>query len=134
MELILNRVYFPEGVQGQLERNGELICYTIELPWLENQRRISCIPEGKYVLLKRFSLKYGWHFHLQTVPGRDYILIHPANDAKKELMGCIAPVMKHSGIGKGIYSRKALEKLKSIVFPVLEKGEKVVLTITSKVN
>lgn len=101
MVLVLNRTYFPEGTQGVLEWNGTLICYTIELPWLENQRRISCIPEGEYILQKRFSPKLKWHFLLMNVPGRDLILIHPANDAKLELLGCIAPVTVHTGIGKG---------------------------------
>ena len=96
MVLVLNRTYFPEGTQGTLEWNGTIVCYTIELPWLQNQRRISCVPEGEYVLQKRFSPKFKWHLHLKNVPGRDLILIHPANDAKKELLGCIAPVSKHT--------------------------------------
>lgn len=132
MVLVLNRTYFPEGTQGTLEWNGTIVCYTIELPWLENQKRISCIPEGEYVLQKRFSPKFQWHLHLRDVPGRDLILIHPANDAKKELLGCIAPVTKHTGIGKGSLSRKALEKLKALVYPILERNEVVKIKIQSK--
>ncbi len=132
MVLVLNRTYFPEGTQGVLEWNGTLICYTIELPWLGNQRRISCIPEGEYILRKRFSPKLKWHFLLMDVPGRDLILIHPANDAKLELLGCIAPVTVYTGIGKGSASRKAMTELRKIVFPLLEKNEQVVLVITSK--
>ncbi|WP_322348418.1 DUF5675 family protein [Marivirga arenosa] len=48
---------------------------------------------------------------MKNLPGRSWILIHPANDALTELQGCIAPVMKLSGIGKGIHSRKAMDKL-----------------------
>jgi hypothetical protein len=129
MVLVLNRTYFPEGTQGVLEWNGTLVCYTIELPWLENQRRISCIPEGEYILQQRYNLKFKWHLHLQNVPGRDLILIHPANDAKKELLGCIAPVTQHSGIGKGSSSRKALEKLKVLVCPAFERQEIVQIKI-----
>lgn len=131
MLLVLHRAYFPEGTQGVLQINGETICYTIELPWLKNQRRISCIPEGTYVLKKRFSQKFGWHLHLIDVPGRQFILIHPANNAKKELLGCIAPVSYHTGIGMGNYSRKALKKLTDLVFPLLDKKTKVELMITS---
>ena len=131
MVLVLNRTYFPEGTQGVLEWNGTIVCYTIELPWLQNQRQISCIPEGEYVLVKRFSSKFQWHLHLRSVPGRDLILIHPANDAKKELLGCIAPVSQHSGIGKGCFSRKAFEKLKVLVYPVLERNEEVKISIQS---
>jgi hypothetical protein len=132
MVLVLNRTYFPEGAQGVLEWNGTIVCYTIELPWLNNQQRVSCIPEGEYVLQKRFSPKFKWHLHLRNVPGRDLILIHPANDAKKELMGCIAPVSKHIGIGKGISSRKALEKLKFLVYDALDRNEEVKISIQSK--
>jgi hypothetical protein len=132
MLLVLTRIYFPEGTQGSLEWNGTLVCYTIELPWLGNQRRISCIPEGEYVLQKRFSPKFKWHLHLRNVPGRDFILIHPANDAKRELLGCIAPVTKHTGIGKGSSSRKALEKLKTLVYAALERKEEIKISIQSK--
>ena len=132
MALVLKRMYFPEGTQGILEWNGTLVCYTIELPWLNNHRRVSCIPEGEYVLLKRYSPKFKWHLHLQQVPGRDLILIHPANDAKKELLGCIAPVSELSGIGKGNYSRKAMQQLKAIVFPLINQGNEVKLIIQSK--
>ena len=132
MVLVLNRTYFPLGTQGVLEWNGTLVCYTIELPWLRNQRRISCIPEGEYVLQKRFSPKFKWHIHLQNVPGRDFILIHPANDARKELLGCIAPVTLHTGIGKGSGSRIALEKLTTLVYAAMERNEEVKIKIQSK--
>ena len=129
MVLVLKRTYFPEGTQGVLEWNGTIVCYTIELPWLGNQKRISCIPEGEYILQKRFSPKFQWHLHLKNVPGRDLILIHPANDAKMELLGCIAPVALHTGIGKGSSSRKALEKMKVIVYAALAYNEKVKIRI-----
>ena len=132
MVLELKRTYFPEGTQGDLEWNGTLVCYTIELPDLGNQRRISCIPEGIYDLKARESLKLGWHLHLQNVPGRDLILIHPANDARKELLGCIAPVSQLTGIGRGSASRAAMAKLKRMVLPYFERNEEVQIRITSK--
>jgi hypothetical protein len=98
---------------------------------LGNQKRISCIPEGEYILQKRFSPKFQWHLHLKNVPGRDLILIHPANDAKMELLGCIAPVTLHTGIGNGSSSRKALEKLKGLVYRVLSYNEEVKIRIQS---
>jgi hypothetical protein len=49
-----------------------------------------------------------------------------------ELLGCIAPVTYHTGIGKGSFSRKALEKLKALVYPVLERNEEVKISIQSK--
>ena len=75
---------------------------TLELPWKDNQRRISCIPEGEYEVIKRFSDKYGDHFHILNVPDRDYILIHNANFVR-QLKGCVAVGFSHSDIdGDGL--------------------------------
>ena len=126
------REYFPKGVNGALSVNGEGLCHTIELPWRDNQHAISCIPEGRYELAKRFSPKLRWHLLVKDVPERDLILIHPYNDAEKEAQGCIAPVTTITGEGKGDNSRIVFEKLKAFVFPVLERGEKVVLVIRQK--
>ncbi len=122
MNLVLRRIYFTEGTNGILFFNGQELCKTIELPWKENQRRVSCVPEGKYKIRKRFSKKFGWHLELMNVKNRDLILIHPTNDALKELNGCIAPVSEITGEGKGKNSRIAFEKLKKEVFPLLESG------------
>ena len=50
----------------------------------------------------------------------------------KELKGCIAPVLKITGPGLGSDSRKACKKIYAKVFAVLDKKEKVYLTIKSK--
>jgi Family of unknown function (DUF5675) len=65
------------------------------------------------------------------VQHRSLILFHPANNALQELNGCIAPVTKFSGPGLGLLSRKAFSKLKTLVYPFLDKNESVVLIITS---
>ena len=129
MVLFLTRTYFPDGTNGKLECEGKLICYTIELPWKQNAKRVSCIPEGKYFIRKRYSQKYKWHLELVDVPNRSLILLHPANYAQRELLGCIAPVTKLSGPGIGLLSRKAFIKLNSLVFKALENGESVSLIV-----
>ena len=131
LELTLNRTYYPEGTNGQIVIAGKRLCSSIELPWKANQSRVSCIPEGVYELKKRYSPKHGHHLQVINVPGRDLILLHPANDALKELMGCIAPVSLLTGEGKGASSRIALKKVLDKVFPELEKGNKVFLIIKS---
>lgn len=135
MELELHRTYFPNGTNGVLRQakhnKGGIICYTIELPWLDNQHGVSCIPEGKYELVKRCSQKFGEHLLLKEVPGRNLILVHPANNAVKELRGCIAPVSICTGEGKGNSSRAAFKKLQAIVYPELAKGNKIFLIIQS---
>lgn len=131
MVLFLTRTYFPEGTNGKLESEGKLISYTIELPWKRNERGISCIPEGNYFIRKRYSAKYKWHLELVDVPNRTHILIHPANHAQKELLGCIAPVTKLSGPGLGLLSRKAFTKLKDLVYKALDNKESVELIVQS---
>ncbi len=121
MKLELIRTYFPNGTNGTIFLNGKILCYSIELPWHNNLSRISCIPEGTYELTKRYSSKYKWHLMLVNVPGRQLILIHAANDAKKELKGCIAPVSLLTAEGKGLESRVALKKINAIVFPELDQ-------------
>jgi len=129
MEITIDRTYAATGTNGVLKINGELVCYTIELPWLDNARRVSCIPAGTYSVEKRFSLKFGKHLLVTGVPNRDLILFHPANDALKELNGCIAPVSKLEGAGRGIRSRLAVEMLRDEVYSAINKGEAVFLTI-----
>lgn len=131
MVLLLTRTYFPDGTNGKLEWEGRFICYTIELPWKNNETKVSCIPEGEYFIRKRYSKKFRWHIEITDVENRSFILFHPANNAKRELNGCIAPVMKLSGPGLGLESRQAFIKLKSLVYKSLEREEKVLLIVKS---
>ena len=87
--IVLERTYHEGQTTGEFLMNGQKF-YTVELPWLDNQKQKSCIPEGGYICIKRHSPKYGWHYHLQDVKNRSYVLIHPANYTH-QLLGCIAP-------------------------------------------
>ena len=131
MVLELSRTYFPDGTNGKLECDGKLICSTIELPWKNNETKVSCIPEGKYFIKKRYSKKFQWHLEVLDIKNRSLILFHPANNSLLELKGCIAPVTKFSGPGLGLMSRKGFSKLKKLVYPILDKNESVVLIIKS---
>ena len=129
MKLILTRTYFPEGTNGKLECEGKFICNTIELPWKNNETKVSCIPEGNYFIRKRYSTKFDWHLEVENVTNRILILFHPANNALLELKGCIAPVTKLSGPGLGMKSRKAFGKLKDLVYAALDSRESVELIV-----
>lgn len=131
MILFLTRTYFPEGCNGKLECEGKLICHTIELPWKNNETKVSFIPEGKYFIRKRYSAKFNWHLEVENVKNRSLILFHPANNALLELKGCIAPVTKLSGPGLGLMSRKAFNKLKYLVYKALDQKESVELIVES---
>jgi hypothetical protein len=84
------------------------------LPWKNNETRVSCIPEGKYFIKKRYSQKFQWHLEIENVQNRSLILFHPANNALQELNGCIAPVTKLSGPGLGF------DVSKSIYYPKID--------------
>lgn len=64
-----------------------LLLHTLELPWRENQRNISCIPAGEYAVKARSSARFGLHYILENVPGRDGILIHSGNIAGDRASG-----------------------------------------------
>jgi hypothetical protein len=129
MELLIKRSYYAEGTNGELFIDGQHKCYTIELPWHNNDHGISCIPEGRYHLGKRANAKFGNHLLVENVPNRSYILIHPANDALKELLGCIAPVSVLTGPGRGERSRIQLDDIVRATYASMSKGEDVFLTI-----
>jgi hypothetical protein len=72
---------------------------TLELPDKGNQRNISRIPEGEYTVVRRYSQKYGSHFHIKDVEGRDHILIHHGN-YKSDIQGCILVGRAHIDINR----------------------------------
>jgi hypothetical protein len=81
-------------------------------------------------LEKRQSLKFKDHLLITEVPDRELILIHPANDAGQQLLGCIAPVTTHTGEGKGNQSVLATNLLYREVNTRIDR-EKVWLLIRS---
>ncbi|MBE8719112.1 hypothetical protein C4F40_00010 [Sphingobacterium sp. Ka21] len=131
MTLILERKYGERGTNGTIYFLGDAVCHTIELPWQDNKPRESCIPEGRYKLKKRVYPKNGEQIGIPSVQGREAILIHPANNAMKELHGCIAPVTTLTGEGTGDHSRKALEELKELVYSLWDMEAEVFLVIRS---
>jgi hypothetical protein len=131
MELQMQRSYFKEGTNSVLFINGIFLGFTIELPWNNNTRSKSCIPEGTYFLKARFSKKFKHHLVLENVDHRSLILIHAANNAKDELRGCIAPVTYLTGIGKGLKSKPLLDILLSKCYQTFDRKEVIELTIKS---
>ena len=127
--LYLRRKYGEKGTNGTITYKGEHICHTIELPDRNNLRRLSCILEGRYKLVKKIYPKNGEQIGITNVLGREAILIHAANNAERDLRGCIAPVTTLTGEGTGDDSRKALEKLKALVYSLWDMEAEVFLVI-----
>jgi len=72
---------------GRLEC-GDFRCLSLELPWLDNRKNISCIPEGTYRAVKYNSPKHGEVILLKDVPGRSMIEIHTGNHTR-QIKGCV---------------------------------------------
>lgn len=108
MVIELQRLYRDTWTDGLIFIEGILLCRSIELRWANNERNVSCVPEGVYPVTIIQHPKFGECLQINGVKGRSGILVHVANDAQKELRGCIAPVFSLSGNGKGLHSRLAL--------------------------
>ena len=94
-----------QGTEGMLV-SEDFKCRTLELPWRENQRQVSCIPPAIYDVEMRLSNKYGRIYWVRKVPSRTYILIHSGNYAgdkkkgyKSHVMGCILLGKKSGYLG-----------------------------------
>jgi hypothetical protein len=84
-----------QGTPGVLWSPSGGTWRSLELPWRDNVRKLSCIPEGRYECVVVNSPRFGRVYHVQGVPGRDAILIHSGNWAgaipawKTHVQGCI---------------------------------------------
>ena len=130
--LILRDTFTEESTIGELFLNGERFCDTLELPFRDNERSVSCIPTGEYKVrlrLPRESATRDYiHLLVQDVPSRDYILFHRGNSAK-DTRGCIL-------VGQG--SQQDVVHNSTLAMDLLIKeiinlgGEKINLIIKNK--
>jgi len=103
---LLERVYLKDRTLGSIySEQGGLICKTLELPWLDNARKISCIKEGTYTVTwsppvladnpdtpqdesgGRARRVYE-HYIVHNVPGRSGILVHRGSNPTHS-QGCL---------------------------------------------
>jgi len=90
--LLIRDTFTDESTIGELFLNGERFCDTLELPYRDNQRSVSCIPTGSYKVRMRYPRESATrdylHLLVQEVKDRSYILFHKGNTAK-DTRGCI---------------------------------------------
>ena len=90
--LIIRETFTDKSTIGNLYLDGEWLCDTLELPWKDNQRSISCIPDGQYKVRLRTARESATrdylHLLIQDVPNRDYILVHIGNKSS-DSRGCV---------------------------------------------
>jgi len=93
-------------------------CQTLELPWKNNERGVSCITEGNLIVRKVPNhYKFGNCFQV-FAPQRSEVMIHPGNFTS-EIRGCILPGDQFVDINKDGHldianSRAALAMLFSL--------------------
>tara|TARA_R110002020_G_scaffold34706_3_gene105426 strand:+ start:1394 stop:1888 length:495 start_codon:yes stop_codon:yes gene_type:complete len=111
--LLIRDTFTDKSTVGKLYVDGEMFCDTLELPYLDNQRSISCIPLGEYKVRLRLARESAsrdyLHLLVQDVEGRSYILVHIGN-YPKHTKGCIlvGQSRKHNAVYN---SRLAMELL-----------------------
>jgi hypothetical protein len=75
--------------------------HILELPWRDNKRSVSCIPEGEYVVVKmKPTEKRPYvYFWIKDVKGRSGILMHRGNYTR-QILGCQLPGEKFIDLDK----------------------------------
>jgi len=122
--LLLNRlVSSPKGMRGVLVYDQLPLCHTLELPWLNNSKNLSCIPNGVYDVSKSHSTNFGTCYRLSSVRGRSGILIHAGNFIK-DTRGCILVGLDCNDLNV-LHSKLAMERLFSTL------PDEFILTIRS---
>ena len=90
--LLIRDTFTEESTIGELFLNGERMCDTLENPYINNERRISCIPAGQYKVRLRTARESAsrdyLHLLVQDVPNRKWILLHRGNYAS-DTNGCV---------------------------------------------
>jgi hypothetical protein len=126
MKAILTReMTTDEGTFGTLtlSRGGHFMSLaTLELPWKNNQRNISCIPEGVYKTILVASPRFGRVYGVQDVPNRSSILIHAGNFAgdtskgyRSDVAGCILVGLRQGSL----FNQRALMDSKAALSAML---------------
>jgi hypothetical protein len=75
---------------GHLKADGQnhVPIHTLELPWKNNRREVSCIPTGVYRCVPHNGTLFKDVYRLEDVPNRTAILIHTGNTVL-DIRGCI---------------------------------------------
>ena len=86
-KLVLKRIYLPSYTFGTLYIDGEYFGYTLEPPWQNNKKNVSCIPSGTYKIIPAKHKNYV-AYEVLDVSERKHIKIHIGNWIS-DTTGCI---------------------------------------------
>lgn len=121
---IIRDNHYDDSTPGRMLIDGhpDVKLYTLEEPWRDNRRKVSCIPAGEYTCVphnwdisKKYKFSCVWR--VEHVPNRDAILIHSGNTIK-DIEGCILVGIQR-GVVDGLRavtgSRAAVDILRKII-------------------
>ena len=149
---VVRTQYGEEATNGELWIDGVWECYTLEDEVRDGPKVYgeTAIPVGEYEIKlrtvggfhtrtknhydKKEGFGFGWHqgmLWLQSVPGFQFILIHPGND-QHDTLGCLLVGQTQADLDKNEdgfigRSRAAYEALYPKVRDALLSGEKVTI-------
>lgn len=121
-DIQLDRTYLPNVTLGILQTQNNFSCCTLELPWLNNQSKKSCIPPGVYEYFIRRNASRGTVIELLDVPDRTNVQIHAGNWTSDSL-GCIlvgTSLALQAGTRPMV--RTSNPKLKALLSTIPERG------------
>ena len=111
-----------EGTLGRLTTPEGLELWTLEPPWRNNAKGISCIPAGVYPCIWHRSPRFGLVYKLYETAPRSEVLIHSGNwagdvskDLRSDSRGCILPGLARIKLDDQLaigQSRMATERLR----------------------
>lgn len=89
-DIIIKRVVLNRsGTWGVMIHDYQPFALTLEDPWNDNKKDVSCIPSGRYNCIKIYRKNKRYYTYLLLdVPGRTEIMFHPGN-TKDDTWGCI---------------------------------------------
>jgi len=127
LKVIITREHsYPNGTEGNLVIVGKTHerIFTLEEPWKNNAKNISCIPKGSY-----HCIPHGWETHtalhqkecweITHVPNRTGILIHTGNSTM-DIEGCLLVGLQRdekNGVPLIMHSRDAMAILRDLIGP-----------------
>ena len=105
MKIIVSRIFSNEHKtlsECEIVKDGKPLYEFkgIELPWMNNKRRVSSIPPGIYKgIATRRASSGAYALLILKVPGRSQIMVHTANYVR-DLLGCLAPGQSFADIDR----------------------------------
>ena len=77
-----------KSITGSIYVDDKYIGCTLELPYRNNEKGVSAIPEGSYGTVMRYDKNDGWRIQLTDTEPRTGVQIHKGN-SPSEIKGCV---------------------------------------------